>query len=84
MQGPDAQGGVCSGHLPAHGRGTTPASVAMKAGFVVISTHIGCWKCLQDLSMDDQVEQRLKNNPKVRIEGDGYAYQVSRKAGSRE
>lgn len=28
--------------------------------------------------MDDQVEQRLKNNPKVRIEGDQYAYQVSR------
>lgn len=26
--------------------------------------------------MDDQVEQRLKNNPKVRVEGDQYAYQV--------
>jgi hypothetical protein len=26
--------------------------------------------------MDDQVEQRLKNNPKVRVEGDLYAYQV--------
>lgn len=26
--------------------------------------------------MDDQVEQRLKNNPKVRVQGDQYAYQV--------
>uniref|UniRef100_A0AAV1TAD9 TFIIE beta domain-containing protein n=1 Tax=Peronospora matthiolae TaxID=2874970 RepID=A0AAV1TAD9_9STRA len=29
-----------------------------------------------DLSMDDQVEQRLKNNPKVRLQGDQYAYQA--------
>ncbi|KAG1684990.1 hypothetical protein DVH05_009820 [Phytophthora capsici] len=29
-----------------------------------------------DLSMDDQVEQRLKNNPKVRVQGDQYAYQA--------
>ncbi|POM75048.1 Hypothetical protein PHPALM_7895, partial [Phytophthora palmivora] len=28
-----------------------------------------------DLTMDDQVEQRLKNNPKVRVQGDQYAYQ---------
>lgn len=26
--------------------------------------------------MDDQVDQRLKNNPKVRVQGDMYAYQV--------
>ncbi|KAG2523188.1 hypothetical protein JM18_004184 [Phytophthora kernoviae] len=30
----------------------------------------------KDLSMDDQVEQRLKNNPKVRVQGDHYAYQA--------
>lgn len=30
--------------------------------------------------MDDQVEQRLKNNPKVRIQGDQYAYQVRGRA----
>ncbi|KAG3115272.1 hypothetical protein PI124_g5654 [Phytophthora idaei] len=29
-----------------------------------------------DLTMDDQVEQRLKNNPKVRLQGDQYAYQA--------
>uniref|UniRef100_H3GFD0 TFA2 Winged helix domain-containing protein n=1 Tax=Phytophthora ramorum TaxID=164328 RepID=H3GFD0_PHYRM len=29
-----------------------------------------------DLTMDDQVEQRLKNNPKVRVQGNQYAYQV--------
>ncbi|EGZ23905.1 hypothetical protein PHYSODRAFT_325079 [Phytophthora sojae] len=29
-----------------------------------------------DLTMDDQVEQRLKNNPKVRVQGDQYAYQA--------
>ncbi|KUF96945.1 Ubiquitin-conjugating enzyme E2 N [Phytophthora nicotianae] len=29
-----------------------------------------------DLTMDDQVEQRLKNNPKVRLKGDQYAYQA--------
>lgn len=33
-------------------------------------------RVLQDLTMDDQVDQRLKNNPKVRVEGDMYAYQV--------
>jgi hypothetical protein len=27
--------------------------------------------------MDEPVEQRLKNNPKVRVKGDQYAYQVS-------
>ncbi|RLN49564.1 hypothetical protein BBJ28_00020201 [Nothophytophthora sp. Chile5] len=26
--------------------------------------------------MDDQVDQRLKNNPKVRVQGDQYAYQI--------
>lgn len=26
--------------------------------------------------MDDQVDQRLKNNPKVRVDGDMYAYQA--------
>ncbi|CAI5703489.1 unnamed protein product [Peronospora effusa] len=29
-----------------------------------------------DLTMDDQVEQRLKNNPKVWVQGDQYAYQA--------
>ncbi|CAH0479378.1 unnamed protein product [Peronospora belbahrii] len=29
-----------------------------------------------DLTMDDQVEQRLKNNPKVRAQGDQYAYRA--------
>ncbi|TYZ65053.1 hypothetical protein PybrP1_004505 [[Pythium] brassicae (nom. inval.)] len=29
-----------------------------------------------DLTMDDQVDQRLKNNPKVRLEGELYAYQA--------
>lgn len=29
-----------------------------------------------DLTMDEQVDQRLKNNPKVRVEGDMYAYQA--------
>ncbi|KAH7476926.1 hypothetical protein PRIC1_000937 [Phytophthora ramorum] len=29
-----------------------------------------------DLTMDDQVEQRLKNNPKVRVQGNQYAYQA--------
>lgn len=26
--------------------------------------------------MDDQVDQRLKNNPKVRVSGEMYAYQA--------
>ncbi|CCI39791.1 unnamed protein product [Albugo candida] len=30
-----------------------------------------------DLGVDDQVDHRLKNNPKVRVVGDRYAYQVS-------
>nr|CCA15575.1 conserved hypothetical protein [Albugo laibachii Nc14] len=29
-----------------------------------------------DLGVDDQVDQRLKNNPKVRVIGDRYAYQA--------
>ncbi|RMX65072.1 hypothetical protein KXD40_001238 [Peronospora effusa] len=29
-----------------------------------------------DLTMDDQVEQRLKNNPKVWVQGDQYAYRA--------
>ncbi|GLD92950.1 hypothetical protein PINS_up001542 [Pythium insidiosum] len=29
-----------------------------------------------DLTMDDQVDQRLKNNPKVRVNGEMYAYQA--------
>jgi hypothetical protein len=34
----------------------------------------------QDLTMDDQVDQRLKNNPKVRVNDAMYAYQVRRTA----
>ena len=34
--------------------------------------------------MDDQVEQRLKNNPKVRLQGDQYAYQVSERHADEE
>lgn len=26
--------------------------------------------------MDEQVDQRLRKNPKVRVEGEAYAYQV--------
>ncbi|TMW63222.1 hypothetical protein Poli38472_002163 [Pythium oligandrum] len=29
-----------------------------------------------DLTMDEQVDQRLKNNPKVRVDGEMYAYQA--------
>jgi hypothetical protein len=29
--------------------------------------------------VDDQVDQRLKNNPKVRVEAETYAYQVNLK-----